>query len=141
MRLCSDPPAPAFCSHCSQFRLQSEESVHEDAQLASSAACASSVWTAYGGPGIKGIVSVEVIKFARLTLLPSYRLLSKLIFSWLDPFLSVGFSRPLQQEGVISLPVFVYALLLKLGHRSLATAGYGTALGVKPSTVCVGLLS
>ena len=30
----------------------------------------------------------------------TYRPLSRLLFSWLDPFLSVGFSRPLEKEGV-----------------------------------------
>jgi ATP-binding cassette, subfamily C (CFTR/MRP), member 1 len=31
--------------------------------------------------------------------------LSKLVFSWLAPFLSVGFSRPLEKEGTFPPPL------------------------------------
>ncbi|KAE9399630.1 multidrug resistance-associated ABC transporter [Gymnopus androsaceus JB14] len=35
---------------------------------------------------------------------PEASLLSRLVFEWLDPFLSVGFSRPLQKDDLWSLP-------------------------------------
>lgn len=53
-----------------------------------------------GGPGVVSPSLVPVCSVLVLTSFPSSpSLLSKLVFGWLDSFLGVGFTRPLQKDG------------------------------------------
>jgi hypothetical protein len=84
----------------------------------------SGIRTGQSPPGSKGFVSLAwPIVQSRLTTFPLLRILSRILFHWLRPFLDVGYSRPLEKEGACILTPMC---LTDTGNRPLGIAQEST---------------